>query len=109
MNDDYQKPSRQKRRQKRRWQRKPKKSLDGRLAPWQSPSPVLNTPQLAVAAPVSLSGFFTPIGFQWSGSVQSYNTLRGKAASGLVAVLKYLTTSQQGGFSTNQLGGLHGC
>ena len=108
MNDDYEKPSRQKRRQKRGWQRKPKKALDGRLTPWQSRSPVLNTPLLAVSAPVSHSGFFTSIGFQWSGSAQSYNTLRGKAASGLCAVLKYLTAPQQGGFSTNHIGGHHG-
>ena len=106
--DDYQKPSRQKRKQKRTWQRKPKKALDGRPSPWQSLSPVLNTPQLAVSAPVSHSGFFTSIGFLWSGSAQSYNTLRGKAASGLIAVLKYLTAPQQGGFSTNRLGGHHG-
>ena len=107
MSDDYDKPSRQ-RRQKRGWQRKPKKALDPRATPWQSLSPVLNTPHVAVSAPVSLSGFFTPIGFQWSGSAQSYNTLRGKAASGLHAVLKYLTTPQQGGFSTKLLGGHHG-
>ena len=108
MSDDYEKPSRQKRRQKRGWQRPPKKSLDGRHTPWQSCSPVLNTPLEAVSAPVSLSGFFTSIGFQWSGSAQSYNTLRGKAASGLRAVLKYLTAPQQGGFSTNLEGGHHG-
>ena len=108
MSDDYQKPSRQQRRQKRGWQRKPKKVLDGRPSPWQSLASVLNTPHIAVAAPVSLSGFFTSIGFLWSGSAQSYNTLRGKAASGLCAVLKYLTTPQQGGFSTNHIGGHHG-
>ena len=85
-----------------------KKSLDHRSTPWQSLSPVLNTPHKAVAAPVSLSGFFVSIGFQWSGSAQSYNTLRGKAASGLRAVLKYLTAPQQGGFSTNLEGGHHG-
>ena len=93
MNDDYEKPSRQKRRQKRGWQRKPKMSLDGRPTPWQSCSPVLNTPRLAVAAPVSHSGFFTSIGFcravfastasaQWPGSAQLYNSLRAKSASG---------------------------
>ena len=108
MGDDYQKPSRQKRRQKRTWKRQPKKSLDRRPTPWQSLSPVLNTPLLAVAAPVSHSGFFTSIGFLWSGSAQSYNTLRGKAASGLIAVLKYLATPQQGVISTNRLGGHHG-
>ena len=88
--------------------RPPKKSLDRRPTPWQSLSPVLNTPLLAVSAPVSHSGFFTSIGFQWSGSAQSYNTLRGKAASGLIAVLKYLTAPKQGGFSTKLLGGHHG-
>ena len=108
MGDDYQKPSRQKRRQKRTWKRQPKKSLDRRPTPWQSLSPVLNTPLEAVSAPVSLRGFFASIGFLWSGSAQSYNTLRGKAASGLIAVLKYLTTPQQGGFSTKLLGGHHG-
>lgn len=93
--------------------------LDRAARPWQSLSPVLNTPQLAVSAPVSHSGFFTSIGFvcvgfllswsgQWSGSAQLCNSLRVKAASGLVAVLKYLTTPQQGGYSTNQLGGHHG-
>ena len=107
-NDDYQKPSRQNRRQKRTWKRPRKKQLDRCAARWQYLSPVLNTPRLAVAAPVSLSGFFTSIGFQWSGSAQSYNTLRGKAASGLIAVLKYLTAPQQGGFSTNHKGGHHG-
>ena len=105
---DNEKPSRQKRRQKRTWKRKPKKLLDGRLTTWQSFSPVLNTPHIAVAAPVSQSGFFTSIGFLWSGSAQSYNTLRGKAASALCGVLKYLTTPQQGGFSTNHIGGHHG-
>ena len=107
-NDDYQKPSRQNRRQKRTWKRPRKKQLDRCAARWQYLSPVLNTPRLAVAAPVSLSGFFTSIGFLWSGSAQSYNTLRGKAASGLIAVLKYLTAPQQGGFSTKRLGGHHG-
>ena len=86
----------------------PKKSLDHLTTPWQSLFPVLNTPPKAAPAPVSLSGFFTSIGFQWSGSAQSYNTLRGKAASGLLAVLKYLTTPQQGGFSTKPKGGHHG-
>ena len=87
---------------------KPKKALDGQPSPWQSLATVLNTPLEAVTAPVSLSGFFTSIGFLWSGSAQSYNTLWGKAASGLRAVLKYLTTPQQGGFSTNLEGGHHG-
>lgn len=96
-----------------------KTALDQSGRPWQSRFPVLNTPQLAVSAPVRHSGFFTSIGFvrvdfvsswlaQWSGSAQSCNSLRVKAASGLVAVLKYLTTPQQGGYSTNQLGGHHG-
>ena len=107
-NDDYQKPSRQNRRQKRTWKRPRKKQLDRCAARWQYLSPVLNTPRLAVAAPVSLSGFFTSIGFLWSGSAQLYNSLRAKTASGLTAVLKYMTTPQLGGFSTNQLGGHHG-
>lgn len=85
-----------------------KNRLDQVGRPWQSLPTVLNTPQLADSAPVSQSGFFTPIGFQWSGSAQPYNSLRAKSASGLTAVLKYLTTPQQGGFSTNQLGGHHG-
>lgn len=105
---DYEKPSRQNRRQKRGWKRPRKKQLDRCAARWQSLSPVLNTPLLAVAAPVSHSGFFTSIGFLWSGSAQSYNTLRGKAASGLIAVLKYLTAPQQGDLSTKLLGGHHG-
>ena len=108
MSDEHQKPSRQNRRQKRGWQRKPKNSLDCASTQWQPVSPVLNTPLSAVAAPVSHSGFFTSIGFLWSGSAQSYNTLRGKAASGLIAVLKYLTAPQQGDFSTNLSGGHHG-
>lgn len=93
--------------------------LDRSFRPWQSRFPVLNTPLEAVSAPVSHSGFFTSIGFvrvgfllswrgQWSGSAQSCNSLRVKAASGLRAVLKYLTTPQQGGFSTNLEGGHHG-
>lgn len=100
--------SRLNRRQWRFWKRSQKKQLDHFAARWQSFFPVLNTPLSAVAAPVSHSGFFTSIGFQWSGSAQSYNTLRGKAASGLIAVLKYLTAPQQGDFSTNLSGGHHG-
>ena len=107
MSDDYDKPSRQ-RRQKRGWQRKPKKALDHRATPWQSLSPVLETPLLAVAAPDSLSGIFTPIGFSMAGSGQSYNTLRGKAASGLVAVSKYLPPLTGLAHSINLLGGHHG-
>lgn len=106
---DYEKPSRQNRRQKRGWKRPRKKQLDRCAARWQSWSPVLNTPPKAVAAPVSHSGFFAPIGFfLWSGSAQSYNTLRGKAASGLLAVLKYLTAPYQGELSTKPKGGRHG-
>lgn len=96
-----------------------KTALDRTGRPWQSLTTVLNTPHVAVSAPVSQSGFFTSIGFvrvgflppwlgQWSGSAQSCNSLRVKAASGLHAVLKYLTTPQQGGFSTNHVGGHHG-
>lgn len=80
-------------------------------------SPVLNTPQLAESAPVSLSGFFTSIGFylpgilpvrfgQWPGSAQPYKSLWAKSASGLTAVLKYLAAPQQGVISTNQLGAI---
>ncbi len=108
MGDDYQKPSRQKRRQKRTWKRQPKKSLDRRPTPWQSLSPVLNTPLEAVSAPVSLRGFFATIGFLWSGSAQLYNSLRAKSASGLRAVLKYPAAPQQGELSTNLEGGHHG-
>lgn len=117
MSDEHQKPSRQNRRQKRGWQRKPKNSLDCACTQWQPVSPVLNTPQLAVSAPVSHSGFFTSIGFslvdfllprfgQWPGSAQLYNSLRAKTASGLTAVLKYLAAPQQGVISTNQLGAI---
>ena len=105
---EYEKPSRQKRREKRGWKRPRKNGLDHGGIRWQALFPVLNTPLSAVAAPVSHSGFFTSIGFLWSGSAQLYNSLRAKTASGLTAVLKYLTTPQQGGFSTNQLGGHHG-
>ena len=102
--DDYTKPSRQNRRQKRIWKRPKKKVLDHRLSAWQSLHPVLNTPQLAVSAPVSLSGFFTPIGFDflWSGSAQSYNTRKGKAASGLTAVFKYLAAPLNRGRALNK-------
>ncbi len=101
MSDEHEKPSRQNRRQKRGWQRKPKNSLDCAHTQWQPVSPVLNTPHVAVSAPVSQSGFFTSIGFcradfastasaQWPGSAQPYNSLRAKSASRLSAVLKYL-------------------
>ena len=117
MSDEHEKPSRQNRRQKRGWQRKPKNSLDCAHTQWQPVSPVLNTPHVAVSAPVSHSGFFTPIGFslvdflsprfgQWPGSAQLYNSLRAKTASGLHAVLKYLAAPQQGVISTNQLGAI---
>lgn len=105
---DGEKPSRQNRRQKRGWKRKPKNALDLLPTQGQDACTVLNTPQLAVSAPVSLSGFFAPIVFLWSGSAQLYNSLRAKTASGLTAVLKYLTAPQQGDFSTNQLGDHHG-
>ena len=106
---DYEKPSRQNRRQKRGWKRPRKKQLDRCAARWQSLSPVLNTPHIAVAPPVSHRGFFASIDFfLWSGSAQSYNTLRGKAASGLCAVLKYLTAPHQGELSTNHIRGHHG-
>ena len=105
---DYEKPSRQKRRQKRSWKRPPKKSLDRRPTPWQSWSTVLETPLLAVAAPDRHSGFFTSIGSPMAGSGQLYNTSRGKAASGLVAVSKYLPPIFWEDFSINLLGGHHG-
>ncbi len=105
--DDTQKPSRQNRRLKRTWKNRPKKQLTAAFMPWQSLCTVLNTPQLAVPAPVSLSGFFTSIGFdQWSGSAQLCNSLRVKAASGLVAVLKYLAAPQQGDLFNDQLGAI---
>ncbi len=104
---DYEKPSRQNRRQKRGWQRKPKNSLDHAGTQWQPPYTVLNTPRLAVSAPVSQSGFFASIGFglvdfvsprsgQWPGSAQLYNSLRAKSASRLSAVLKYLAALSTG-------------
>ena len=76
----------------------------------QNPRQVLNTPLLAVSAPDSLGGFFTAIGFSMAGSAQSYNSLRAKAASGLVAVLKYppplsgvvLSTKLLGAIMANQ-------
>lgn len=71
-------------------------------------SQVLITPQIAVTAPVSQSGIFTSIGFQWSGSAQRYKTRKGKAASGLSAVMKYPTTPHPGEYSSNQIGGHHG-
>lgn len=89
--DDNQKPSRQNRRQKRGWKNRPKNLLTAAFLPWQSLPTVLNTPPLAVPAPVSQSGFFTSIDFdQWPGSAQLCNSLRVKAASGLMAVFKYL-------------------
>ena len=100
MSDEHQKPSRQNRRQKRGWQRKPKNSLDCASTQWQPVSPVLNTPLLAVPGSVR-TGFFTPMVFalagsrlagfdQWPGGAQLYHSLRAKSASGLTAVLKHL-------------------
>ena len=115
--DDYQKPSRKNRRQKRGWQRK-RKCLTRFTSARHTCLTVLNTPHVAVSAPVSQSGFFTSIGFyrvlsfeetsigQWPGSAQPYNSLRAKSASRLVAVLKYLAAPQQGVNSTNQLGAI---
>ena len=114
--DDYQKPSRKNRRQKRGWQRK-RKCLTRFTSARHTCLTVLNTPLEAVSAPVSQSGFFTSIGFchvdfvstgagQWPGSAQPYNSLRAKSASRLVAVLKYLAAPQQGVNSTNQLGAI---
>ena len=101
--DDTQKPSRQNRRQKRGWKNRPKKQLTAAFMPWQSLCTVLNTPPLAVSAPVSHSGFFTSIGFdQWPGSVQLCNSLRVKAASGLMAVFKYLAAPLNKGRLLNE-------
>ena len=84
-----------------------KKTLDFPGRPWQSVCTVLNTPPLAVSAPVSHSGFFASIGFdQWPGSVRLCNSLRVKAASGLMAVLKYLAAPQQGGSINEPLGAI---
>lgn len=58
---------------------------------------VLNTPHIAVTAPESQSGIFTSIGLSMAGSGQRYNTLRGKTASGLYAVLKYPPPLSGGG------------
>lgn len=116
-NDPYQKPSRQNRRQKRTWRRRPGKSLTRSTSRAHTFCTVLNTPRLAVSAPVSQSGFFTSIGFshvdsvstaigQWPGSAQPYNSLRAKSASRLSAVLKYLAAPQQGVNSTYRLGAI---
>ncbi len=101
---DGEKPSRQNRRQKRGWKRKPKNALD--LLPMQRHygCTVLNTPSNSGNRSRQTSGIFTSIGFLWSGSAQLYNSLRAKTASGLLAVLKYPTAPQQGGFSTNPIG-----
>lgn len=105
---DYEKPSRQKRREKRGWKRPRKKQLDQCAGQWQSLSPVLETPLLAAAAPDSLSGFFTSIVSSMAGSGQSYNSLRAKAASGLVAVSKCPPPVSRVVPSTNLLGGHYG-
>ena len=105
---DGEKPSRQNRRPKRSWKRQPKKALDMPPAAWHCGCTVLITSRLAVSAPVSLSGIFTSIGFLWSGSAQSYNSLRAKPASGLSAVMKYPVTPSSGWFSSNRLGDHHG-
>ncbi len=107
---EYEKPSRQKRREKRGWKRPRKNGLDHGGIRWQALFPVLNTPLSAVAAPVSLRGFFAPIVFSMAGSAQSYNTLRGKAASGLIAVLKCPPPIfLMGGLLNKLSGGHHGC
>lgn len=116
MHSDYEKPSRQDRRQKRSWRRK-RQGLTRFTSNRHTPATVLNTPQIAVSAPVSQSGFFTSIVFcradfastasaQWPGSAQPYNSPRAKSASGLSAVLKYLAAPQQGVISTNQIGAI---
>ena len=92
MHSDYEKPSRQDRRQKRSWRRK-RQGLTRFTSNRHTPATVLNTPPKAVSAPVSHSGFFTSIGFcradfastasaQWPGSAQLYNSPRAKSASG---------------------------
>ena len=116
MHSDYEKPSRQDRRQKRSWQRK-RQGLTRFTSSRHTLPTVLNTPRLAVSAPVSQSGFFTSIGFcradfastasaQWPGSAQPYNSPRAKSASRLHAVLKYLAAPQQGVISTNHVGAI---
>lgn len=116
MHSDYEKPSRQDRRQKRSWRRK-RQGLTRFTSNRHTPATVLNTPQVAVSGPVSQTGFFTSIGFcradfastasaQWPGSAQPYNSLRAKSASGLSAVLKYLAAPQQGVISTNHVGAI---
>lgn len=116
MHSDYEKPSRQDRRQKRSWRRK-RQGLTRFTSNRHTLATVLNTPQVAVSGPVSQTGFFTSIGFcradfastasaQWPGSAQLYNSLRAKSASRLLAVLKYLAAPQQGVISTNQVGAI---
>lgn len=113
MHSDYEKPSRQDRRQKRSWRRK-RQGLTRFTSNRHTLSPVLNTPLLAVSAPVSQSGFFTSIGFcradfastasaQWPGSAQPYNSLRAKSASRLTAVFKYLAALLNKGRLLNDL------
>ena len=65
---------------------------------------VLNTPQVALPAHVRQADFLRPLFSQWPGSAQLCNSLRVKAASGLLAVLKYPATPQQGGHLNNQVG-----
>ena len=85
------------------------KRLTSPCHPADNPTPVLNTPPLAVPAPVSHSGIFTSIGFGFpvAGSAQSYNSLQAKAASGLMAVLKYPLPLNRAALSTKPLGGHH--
>lgn len=114
MSDEHQKPSRQNRRQKRGWQRKPKKGLDCACTQWQPVFPVLNTPRIAVPGSVR-TGFFTSMVFalagyrlagfdQWPGSAQLYHSLRAKSASRLCAVLKYLAALSTGASLNERIG-----
>lgn len=52
---EYEKPSRQQRRQKRGWQRRPKKALDQCRMPWQSP-PVSETEGNGFSSPKDKGG-----------------------------------------------------
>ena len=78
--------------------------LDRHQAPWHPCRTVLNTPPNSGNRSRQTSGFFTSVGFLWSGSAQLYKTRKGKTASGLLAVLKYPITPKQGDFSTNPIG-----
>ncbi|MEY4592384.1 MAG: hypothetical protein RIR18_1279 [Pseudomonadota bacterium] len=69
---------------------------------------VLETPSTSGNRSRQTSGIFTTIGFSMAGSAQRYNTLRGKVASGLVAVSKCPPPLHNGVTFENLLGGHHG-